>query len=162
VGLKIKMGRSRLDLIDKKILKTLQENGRISNVELAKEVGISPPPCLRRVRILTERGYIKSYHAEVSAAKMGYGVYVFSMVTLKNQDQDSIKAFEAYIAKLPIVREAHLLTGDADFMLRVVAKDWDAYQEFLTKDLISAPNVASVKSFLSLRTGKNLPGIPIE
>ncbi len=156
------MGRSRLDLIDRKILKTLQENGRISNVDLAKEVGISPPPCLRRVRILTERGYIKSYHAEVNAAKMGYGVHIFSMVTLKSQDQDSVRAFEAYIAKLPIVREAHLLTGEADFMLRVVAKDWDAYQAFLTKDLSTAPNVVSVKSFLSLRTGKNLPGVPIE
>ncbi len=156
------MSRSRLDLIDKKILKTLQENGRISNVELARVVGISPPPCLRRVRILTERGYIKSYHAEVDALKMGYGVHVFSMVTLKSQGQDSVKEFEAYIAKLPIVRESHLLTGDADFMLRVVAKDWDSYQEFLTKDLMSAPHVVSVKSFLSLRTGKKLQGIPIE
>lgn len=156
------MGCSRLDLIDKKILKTLQENGRISNVDLAKEVGISPPPCLRRVRILTERGYIKSYHAEISPAKIGYGVHVFSMVTLKSQDQESVKTFESYIAKILIVREAHLLTGEADFMLRVVAKDWDAYQEFLTEDLMSAPNVVSVKSFLSLRTGKNLPGIPIE
>ena len=140
----------------------MQENGRISNVELAESVGISPPPCLRRVRILSEKGYIKGYHAEINAAKMGYGVYVFSMVTLKNQDQDSITAFESYIAKYSIIREAHLLTGDVDFMLRVVAKDWDAYQEFLTKDLLSAPNVVSVKSFLSLRTGKNLAGIPIE
>ncbi len=156
------MSRSRLDLIDKKILKTLQDNGRISNVELAGEVGISPPPCLRRVRILTEKGYIKSYHAEINASKMGYGVFVFAMVTLKNQDQESIKAFDAYIIKFPIIREAHLLTGEADIMLRVVAKDWDSYQEFLTNDLLSAPNVASVKSFLSLRTGKNLHGIPIE
>ena len=156
------MSRSRLDLIDKKILSELQENGRISNVELAKSVGISPPPCLRRVRILTEKEYITGYRAEVNAVKLGYGVHVFAMVTLKNQDQESINAFEAYIEKLPIIREAHLLTGDADFMLRVVAKDWDAYQEFLTKDLISAPNVASVKSFLSLRKGKNLPGVPVD
>ena len=156
------MSRSRLDLIDKKILNKLQENGRISNVDLSKSVGISPPPCLRRVRILAEKGYIKGYHAEINASKLGYGVYVFAMVTLKNQDQASINAFDAHLSKFPIIREAHLLTGDADFMLRIVAKDWDAYQEFLTKDLLSVPNVVSVKSFLSLREGKNLPGIPIE
>ncbi|MCK5374442.1 MAG: Lrp/AsnC family transcriptional regulator [Alphaproteobacteria bacterium] len=156
------MGGLRLDIIDKKILRTLQDSGRISNVELAKLVGISPPPCLRRVRILSEKGYIKGYRAEIDAAKMGYGVHVFAMVTFKAQSQEDVKAFETYIAKCSIIREAHLLIGDADFILRIVAKDWDSYQEFLTKDLLSAPNVASVKSLLSVRSDKNLSGIPIE
>ncbi|MFP4098948.1 MAG: Lrp/AsnC family transcriptional regulator [Alphaproteobacteria bacterium] len=156
------MGGSRLDIIDKKILRKLQKDGRISNVELAKSVGISPPPCLRRVRILTEKGYIKGYSAEVDAAKMGYDVHVFAMVTLKSQAQEDVDTFVSYIEKYPIVREAHLLTGDSDFMLRIVAKNWDAYQAFLTKDLLAMPNVTSVKSFLSLRKEKDLKGVPVE
>lgn len=156
------MPRSRLDKIDRKILKELQDNGRISNVDLAKSVGISPPPCLRRVRILSEKGYIKGYHAEIDAAKMGYGVYIFAMVTLENQSQKDTQNFEAHVSKFSMVREIHMLTGDCDFMLRIVAKDWDGYQAFLTKDLLCAPNVASAKSFLSVSSPRSLPGVPIE
>lgn len=156
------MKRTRLDKIDKNILKRLQEDGRVTNVELAKSVGISAPPCLRRVRALEESGYIKGYNAQIDHASMGYGVTIFAMVTLKSQAEDELEAFEKHINSLPMVRECYMLAGDVDFILKIVAKDWDAYQEILTKQLTSAPNVSTVKSSLSIRASKNEPGIPIE
>lgn len=156
------MPRSRLDKIDKNILKRLQEDGRVTNVELAKSVGISAPPCLRRVRVLQDAGYIKGYFAKVDPAKLGYGVHVFAMVKLKSQAEKDLEAFEAYIADLPMVRECHMLAGDSDFVLKIVAKSWDDYQEFHTSQLTRAPNVETVKSSLSIRSTKSLPGIPIE
>lgn len=156
------MRRSRLDKIDRKILKNLQENGRITNVDLAKEVGISAPPCLRRVRALEEAGFIKSYHAFTEAAYLGYSVNVFAMVKLTSQAETDLGAFEKKIAEWDMVRECHMLAGDVDFMLRIVAKDWDDYQEFLTHELTAAPNVTSVKSSLAIRTSKRQPGVPID
>ena len=156
------MRRSRLDKIDRKILKNLQENGRITNVDLAKEVGISAPPCLRRVRALEEAGFIKSYHAFTDPAYLGYSVNVFAMVKLTSQAEADLAAFEKKIAEWEMVRECHMLAGDVDFMLRIVAKDWDDYQEFLTHQLTAAPNVTSVKSSLAIRTSKRKPGVPID
>ncbi len=156
------MSRSRLDKIDKKILKRLQEDGRVTNVELAKFVGISAPPCLRRVRVLQESGFIKGYFAKVDATKLGYGVNVYAMVKLKSHAEKELTIFEEYVTKFPMVRECHMLAGDVDFMLKVVAKSWDDYQEFHQKFLGDAPNVVSVKSSLSIRSSKSLPGIPIE
>jgi len=156
------MSRSRLDKIDKKILKRLQEDGRVTNVELAKFVGISAPPCLRRVRVLQESGFIKGYFAKVDATKLGYGVNVYAMVKLKSHAEKELTVFEEYVTKFPMVRECHMLAGDVDFMLKVVAKSWDDYQEFHQEFLGSAPNVVSVKSSLSIRSSKSLPGIPIE
>lgn len=156
------MRRSKLDKIDKKILQMLQNDGRVTNVELAKAVGISAPPCLRRVRALEEAGYIKSYHAMIDPAILGYGVTVFAMVRLESQAEKDLEAFEKRMKDLPMVRECHMLAGDVDFVLKIVAKDWDQYQEFLTKELTSAPNVVSVKSSLGIRSAKNEPGVPIE
>lgn len=156
------MSRSRLDKIDKKILKRLQEDGRVTNVELAKSVGISAPPCLRRVRVLQESGFIKGYFATIDPVKLGYGVNVYAMVKLKSHAEKELAIFEEYITKFPMVRECHMLAGDVDFMLKVVAKSWDDYQEFHQAFLGDAPNVVSVKSSLSIRSSKNLPGIPIE
>lgn len=156
------MRRSRLDKIDRKILKTLQENGRITNVELARTVGISAPPCLRRVKALEEAGFIKDYHANINPSYMGYGVTVFAMVKLASQAEHDLVAFEKLAQSLPMVRECHMLTGDVDFVLKIVAKDWDAYQELLTHSLTTAPNVTSVKSSLAIRASKDLPGVPVE
>ncbi len=156
------MRRSKLDTIDKKILRDLQDNGRITNVELAKNAGISAPPCLRRVRALEEAGYIKGYHAKVSKSALGYSVTVFSLVKLQSQAEADLVKFEKMISKMPMVRECHMLAGDIDFMLKIVAKDWDSYQEFLTGELTSAPNVISVKSSLCIRSSKEEPGVPIE
>ena len=156
------MVRSKLDRIDKKILKELQQSGRITNVELAKKVGISAPPCLRRVRALEESGFIKNYYAEIDSSILGYSVTVFAQVSLSSQAEKDLTAFEQHVSKMPMVRECHLLAGDTDFLLKIVAKDWDAYQDFHKNQLTNAPNVQSVKSSLTIRTGKNDPGVPIE
>ena len=156
------MKRLRLDKIDKKILDSLQKNGRMTNVDLAKESGISAPPCLRRVRALEEAGLIKGYHAKVDRAALGYGVTIFALVKLNSQAESDLVKFEKHVSSLPMVRECHMLAGDVDFMLRIVAKDWDAYQELLTHELTTAPNVNSVKSSLSIRSAKEEPGVPID
>lgn len=156
------MARAKLDKIDRKILKELQDNGRITNVDLAKNVGISAPPCLRRVRALEEIGFIKSYHAKMNASFLGYTVTVFAMVKLTSQAENDLKDFERRINDWEMVRECHMLAGDVDFLLKIVAKDWDNYQEFLTHELTAAPNVTSVKSMLAVRPGKDVPGIPIK
>ena len=156
------MRRSQLDKIDLNILKNLQEDGRITNVNLAKSAGISAPPCLRRVRTLEKAGYIKGYNAQLDRNMMGYGVHVFASVSLNSQAEEQLIEFEAYVQEQEMVRECHMLVGDMDFLLKVVAKNWDDYEAFLTKNLASAPNVVSVKSLLSIRTSKNKPGIPME
>jgi len=156
------MRRSKLDKIDKKILRDLQDSGRMTNVELARNVGISAPPCLRRVRALEDAGYIKSYHAKVDPAILGYSVTIFALVKLTSQAEKDLEKFEAKINDWPMVRECHMLAGDVDFMLKVVAKDWDAYQDFLTHELTAAPNVTSVKSSLAIRSAKHEPGVPID
>ncbi len=156
------MRRSKLDKIDRKILRMLQGDGRVSNVDLAKSVGISAPPCLRRMRALEEAGYIKSYHAKVNAANMGYGVTVFAMVKLTSQAEPDLQKFEKRMRELPSVRECYLLAGDVDYVLKIVAKDWDDYQKLLTGELTTAPNVTSIKSSLAVRLAKEEPGVPIE
>lgn len=154
--------RTKLDKIDRKILKDLQEDGRMTNVELAHNVGISAPPCLRRVRTLEESGYIESYHAKINPAAMGYTVTVFAQVRLTSHADTDLKKFEKQVREWELVRECYMLAGDFDFILKIVAKDWDAYQNFLTNDLTAAPNVTSVKSALSIRTTKDEPGVPID
>lgn len=156
------MRRSKLDKIDRKILRDLQDKGRITNVDLAKNVGISAPPCLRRVRALEDSGYIKSYHAKIDPSSLGYTVTVFAMVKLESQAEKDLNAFEAVVMSNDMVRECHMLAGDVDFMLKIVAKDWDDYQNFLTNVLTAAPNVTSVKSSLAIRARKEVPGVPIE
>ncbi len=156
------MRRHKLDRIDRKILNDLQNNGRITNVELAEHAGISAPPCLRRVRKLEEAGFIKGYYADLDPAAMGYSVTVFAHIKLSAQAEGDLRKFEEAISAMPLVRECHMMTGETDYMLKIVARDWDAYQEFLTTRLTSAPNVASVKSSLRIRVTKDVPGVPVE
>jgi DNA-binding Lrp family transcriptional regulator len=156
------MRRAKLDKIDLRILADLQADGRMTNVELARRAGISAPPCLRRVRALEEAGFIKGYHAVINAEAMGFGVTVFAQVGLSSQAETDLKAFEALVQSWPQVRECHMLAGETDFLLKIVAHDWDAYQRFLTTRLTPAPNVSHVKSALAIRSHKNLPGVPIE
>lgn len=151
-----------LDEIDIQILKRLQDDGRITNVELAQTVGLTAPPCLRRMRALEDSGVITAYHAAVDASKMGYTITVFAMVSLKSQAESDLQAFEDHVQRLPEVRECYMLNGEIDFMLKVVAKDLQQFQNFLTSELTSAPNVASVKTSLTIRSAKNLPGVPID
>ena len=156
------MADTNLDEIDLKILQRLQNDGRITNVELANSVGLTAPPCLRRMRALEDDGVIKSYHAAIDPAKMGYTITVFAMVSLKSQAEIDLQAFENHVQKLPEVRECYMLNGEIDFMLKVVAKDLKQFQSFLTSQLTAAPNVASVKTSLTIRSAKHLPGVPIE
>src|SRR5579872_2828135 len=156
------MRRSKLDRIDRRILRDLQADGRMTNVELARRAGISAPPCLRRVRALEEAGFIRGYHADVNPEALGFGVTVFAQVGLSSQAEPDLKAFESLCATWPEVRESHMLAGETDFLLKIVATDWDSYQRFLSARLTAAPNVAHVKSALVLRVSKSAPGVPIE
>src|SRR5271170_7019067 len=156
------MKHVKLDRIDLRILRELQKDGRMTNVELARRVGISAPPCLRRVRALEEAGFIRGYHADVNPELLGFGVTVFAQVGLSSQAEPDLKAFETLAATWPEVREVHMLAGETDFLLRIVAADWDSYQRFLTTRLTAAPNVAHVRSSLAIRTSKFDPGVPIE
>ena len=153
---------SALDDIDMLILSTLQDEGRITNVELARRAGLTAPPCLRRVRALEEDGTIQSYHARLDPRALGYGITVFAMVSLKSQAEDDLRAFEEHIATLPLVRECHMLNGEIDFILKIVARDLQHFQDFLTSSLTTIPNVESVKTSLTIRSSKNLPGVPVE
>ena len=156
------MQRVKLDDIDLRILTELQNDGRITNVELARRVGISAPPCLRRVRALEETGYIKGYHAELQGEILGFGLSIFAQVGLHSQAETDLEAFEALVESWPMVRECHMLTGEVDFILKIVAPDWDSWQGFLTGELTPAPNVASVKTAPVLRRSKALPGVPLD
>lgn len=156
------MAGTRLDPIDRKILAELQADGRMTNVELAKRVGISAPPCLRRVRTLEEQGYIKGYHAEVDARELGFEVQVFAMVGLASQAEVDLSAFEDKCRGWPLVRECHMLNGEVDFIIKCVAPDLSSFQRFLTGELLTTPNVASVKTSLVIRDAKDEPGVPFD
>jgi DNA-binding Lrp family transcriptional regulator len=151
----------QFDAIDLQLLSELQKNGRITNVELASKVGLTAPPCLRRMRTLEESGAIKSYHADIDPAALGYSIMVFALVSLKSQAEADLKAFEQHVADLPEVRECHMLNGEIDFILKIVAHDLQTFQEFLTSKLTPAPNVSSVKTSLTIRTAKDEPGVPV-
>jgi DNA-binding Lrp family transcriptional regulator len=155
------MQRVKLDRIDRRILHDLQADGRITNVELARRAGISAPPCLRRVRALEKAGYIRGYQAELEPKALGFNVTVFAQVGLSSQAETDLEAFEEMVRGWPAVRECNMLAGETDFLLKVVAENWDAYQEFLTTKLTPAPNVSHVKSALSIRVSKSEPGVPI-
>jgi DNA-binding Lrp family transcriptional regulator len=151
-----------LDVTDWHILKALQVNGRMTNVELAGQVGITPPPCLRRVRALEQAGLIRGYMALLDDVILGFEVTAFAMVRLHNQADNDLRAFETRLLKWPIVREAHMLSGDTDYMLKCLAPTLPAFQDFVLKDLTAAPNVASVKTTLVIRRAKFDPGAPLD
>jgi len=153
---------SKLDKIDREILSELQSDGRMSNVDLAKKVGISAPPCLRRVRALEESGFINGFHANIDARALGFQVKVFAMVGLISQAESDLAAFEKKCDTWPLVRECNMLNGEVDFILKCVAPDLSTFQTFLTEELTSAENVASVKTSLVIRESKENVGVPFE
>jgi DNA-binding Lrp family transcriptional regulator len=153
--------RARLDTIDWRILKELQADARITNVALAQRVGISAPPCLRRVRALEEAGFIKGYHAALDERMLGFEVMAFAMVGLHSQAEADLRAFENRVLGWPLVREAYMMSGESDYVLKCVAPDLSTFQSFVLDDLTAAPNVASVKTALAIRGAKFEPGLPI-
>jgi DNA-binding Lrp family transcriptional regulator len=155
------MTQISLDAIDRRILAELQSDGRMTNVDLADKVGLTAPPCLRRVRTLEDLGIIEGYHATLNANQLGYAITVFAMVSLKSQAEADLRAFEDHVATLEPVRECHMLNGEIDFILKIVARDLQEFQSFLTTQLTPAPNVAGVKTSLTIRTSKHMPGVPV-
>jgi len=149
------MKKAVLDAIDWKILHELQENGRMTNVELSRRVGISAPPCLRRVRHLEEAGVIRGYRALLSAPLLGKEVVAFCQIGLHHQSEAELKAFAGLTRGWPIVRAAWMVSGDSDFLLHCVASDLAAFQSFVIETLTSAPNVDTVRTALTIRQVKD-------
>ncbi|HLM41056.1 MAG TPA: Lrp/AsnC family transcriptional regulator [Microvirga sp.] len=153
--------RGRLDSIDWAILKELQADGSITNVELARRVGLSAPPCLRRVRALESAGIIKAYRAVLDPKALGFEIVCFAMVQLDIQGRKELQEFEQRIKEWSMVRECWTLSGDIDFILKCVAPNLGAFQTFVS-DLTELPNVRNVRTALTLELIKDEPLVPIE
>ncbi|KPF45459.1 Lrp/AsnC family transcriptional regulator [Rhizobium sp. AAP43] len=150
------MLKIELDAIDLRILKELQQDGRMTNVELSERVGISAPPCLRRVRKLEEAGVIESYHAILNGTKLGYDLVAFCMVGLKHQSETNLKAFAAATDSWPIVRQAWMVNGDSDFLLHCVAENLTRFQDFVIEVLTANEHVDTVRTMLTIRQVKKM------
>ena len=155
------MPNKSLDAIDRKILENLQNNARMRNVELAEKVGLSPSPCLRRVGNMEETGVIRGYATLVDAEAVGLPVSVFVSVTLEKQIDKVLEKFEKEIRARPEVMECYLMTGDFDYLLRVVTADLGAYERFLIEHLTRIPGVASIKSSFALKQVAYRTALPI-
>jgi DNA-binding Lrp family transcriptional regulator len=152
----------KLDRIDWLIIQQLQADGRMTNVELARRVGISAPPCLRRVRALEKAGFILGYHARLNPKLLGFDVDAYAMVRLSSQAEKDLATFESLARSWSYVRECAMLSGDIDFLLKCVAPDLPTFQNFIIRDLTTAPNVDHVRTALTIRVSKSEPGLPIE
>ena len=153
--------RIRLDSTDWRIIKHLQANARMTNVELARRAGISPPPCLRRVRALEQSGIIQGYFALLDEKAAGFELIAFAMVSLHAQSEKDLRAFENLVLTWPLVRECFMLSGETDFLLKCIAADLTTFQDFIIQDLTAAPNVAGVKTHLTIRRAKFEGGVPV-
>jgi DNA-binding Lrp family transcriptional regulator len=155
------MPEIKLDAIDYRILDALQRNARISQVELAERVGLSPSPCVRRVKILEQAGVIRGSVTLVDAAAVGLPISIFIQVTLERQIESALQVFEQHIAGYPELMECYLMTGDADYLLRVVVPDLHSYQRFLMERLTQIPGVANIKSSFALRQVQYRTALPL-
>lgn len=151
----------QLDSIDRAILRVLQKEGRIQNVELAERVGLSPSPCLRRVRLLEEAGVIERYVAVVDPARVDLALQVFARVWLTGQDEETVVPFVEAVRKLPQVVECHLMAGDCDFILKVVAADLDAYRRFQIEHLGRIKGVRNIKTEIPMQKVKVSSELPV-
>ena len=149
-----------LDTIDRRILAELQDDGRMTNVELARRAGISAPPCLRRVRRLEEAGIIRGYHADTDPARLGWEIVFFAIVGLESQKEVVLAGFERMVAEWPEVRECHMIRGGGDFLLRLIARD-TAHENALTQRLTGAAHVSRVQTLNTIRTSRSLSGVPL-
>jgi DNA-binding Lrp family transcriptional regulator len=149
-----------LDAIDRRIITELQAAGRMTNVELARRVGISAPPCLRRLRRLEESGIIRGYYADSDPQKLGWEITFFAVVGLDSQKEQVLSAFEQQVARWPEVRECHMIRGGGDFLLKLVARD-TAHENELTQKLTGMPTVSRVQTLQTIRTSRCLAGVPL-
>jgi DNA-binding Lrp family transcriptional regulator len=149
-----------LDAVDRQILSELQSDGRMTNVELARRVELSAPPCLRRVRRLEDGGIIRGYHAEVDPVALGWPITFFALVGLESQKQAMLEAFQNEVKTWPEVRECHMIRGGGDFLLRLVARD-TAHENVLTQKLTGHDSVSRVQTLQTIHTAKQMPGVPL-
>ncbi len=150
-----------MDNIDRRILTALQEDGRLQNIELAKRVGLSPSPCLRRVRLLEESGVIERYVAMLDPGKIGLSFTVFARVWLKSQDEDTVDHFVEQVKRMPQVLECHLMAGDCDFLLRIVVADLDAYRRFQVEHLNRIKGIQNIKTEIPMQKIKQSWQLPL-
>jgi DNA-binding Lrp family transcriptional regulator len=150
-----------LDGVDRQILAELQADGRMTNVELARRVGLSAPPCLRRVRRLEEQGFIRGYHADLDPNALGWQISFFALVGLETQKEAVLTAFEQMVTAWPEVRECHMIRGGGDFLLRLVARD-TPHENALTSKLTEAPHVLRVQTMPTIRTARDISGVPVD
>ncbi|MCR9066384.1 MAG: Lrp/AsnC family transcriptional regulator [Cytophagales bacterium] len=155
------MAHGKLDAIDHKLLDILQANGKITNAQLSKDVGLSPAPTLERVKKLEQSGIIQSYHALVNREKVGLGVLTFVQVTLKGHQKTIIDAFTTKINSVPQIIECHHVTGSCDFLLKVIAKDINDYQELIMETINEIEVVSSTQTMVILRTIKSSKVLPV-
>ncbi|MFZ5751723.1 MAG: Lrp/AsnC family transcriptional regulator [Pseudomonadota bacterium] len=151
----------RLDARDLKIVRALQDDGRLSNLDLAQRVNLSPSPCLRRVRLLEEAGVIRGYSADVDPRALGLNVTAFIRITLTRHDRDAVARFESRVRDIDEILDCHLLTGEADYLLRVMVPDLDAYEGFVRNRLHAIPGIASITTSLVYGTVKSSRVFPL-
>ncbi len=156
------MPKRPIDSIDRRILASLQDDGRLSNLDLADKIGLSPSPCSRRVRLLEEDGFIRRYVALLDPAAIDLPVHVFVNVTLEKQVKANLETFERSILDRPEVMECYLMTGEADYLLRVVVPDLAAYEHFVLDHLTHIPGVASIKSSFALKQVQYRTALPLD
>ena len=155
------MAQTELDAIDRRILEVLQRNARIANTDLADEVGLTPAPCLRRVKRLEELGVIAGYTAVLDHKRVGLGLTVFVTVTLDRQTKRTYDDFAAKMRSAPEVLECYLILGERDFLLKIVVADLEAYQRFYLEVLTLAPGVRNINSIIAVNEEKRTTALPI-
>ena len=156
------MIKKELDGIDLKILRILQDEGRISNLDLSKKIGMSPPPTLRRVRDLEKNGFIDGFRAILDPSKLGYDLTAWIFISLKNQNEESLNSFEKLVWGWETIRECYMLNGEVDFILKSVSKNMSEFNDFLSQNITSNENVLSVKTAFAIKTTKSLGNVPID
>ena len=156
------MIKKELDGIDLKILRILQDEGRISNLDLSKKIGMSPPPTLRRVRDLEKNGFIDGFRANIDPSKLGYDLTAWIFISLKNQNEESLNTFEKLVWGWETIRECYMLNGEVDFILKSVSKNMVEFNDFLSQNITSNENVLSVKTAFAIKATKRLGNVPID
>ena len=156
------MVKKNLDQTDLKILRILQDEGRISNLDLSKKIDMSPPPTLRRVRDLENKGFIDGFRANLNPEKLGYDLTAWIFVSLKNQNEESLSSFEKLVWGWESVRECYMLNGEIDFILKCVSKNMNDFNSFLTSNLTSNENISSVKTAFMIKNTKKLGSVPLD
>ena len=156
------MTKKNIDSIDLKILRILQDEGRISNLDLSKKIDMTPPPTLRRVRDLEDKGYIDGFRANINPEKLGFDLTAWIFISLKNQNEESLNSFEKLVWGWENIRECYMLNGEIDFILKCVSKNMSEFNNFLTKNITSNDNISSIKTAFMIKNTKKLGTVPIE